>query len=825
MPGTGCLLRACCIFMLWLGLLPAQAFAAMEPIKPGQVPVLGPADGLVLIAVDTDVDVYRVRVNRDGKSWGDGVMSDLKTGQNYRLYVAPAGNYQWRELQLLYSLRYPLKEDPEFKFTVEAGKINYPGDLVFRPSSLWRADIRTANRGLAAIDWLQATHPILRANHRLAYSGLYPDPFPDFYRQALSSHPYFTAGTATPPGPSAQDSKTSENTFWQDSRILEASLNPAGTLLALHVRTAPKTWGVELIDLRNSTLTVLAESARKLSRMQWASDEMLLLSDDAPGAGNRVSVVKIEAADTDTPRYSHYELAREGYVIDPLPDQPGHILFGSISREGQLMVHRVDVSNQKAAEAFRPTTRSRLNQGIKDDVWWSADGAGNLRLATIKRDDGYVLLHGQAGEFREVMRLDEETGFDPVGISHDATRIYGLTEKERSQRDLVEFDVASGQLTRTLFSRPGVDVAAPILNSRREVIGVQFYQAGQLISEYFDADNARISEKLARAFPRRNVQVIDRSRDANSLILRVDDGDMPPQLFHLDVAGNTAAQIADYHPWLSGQSFSPTHTLKVRGPDGLQVEAFLTLPAGGGKRPLIVFPHGGPIGVADSLHFDNEVQFLAAQGYAVLRVNFRGSEGYGKAFREAGHRGYGTHIEDDIDLVLAHALKNHPVDEQRMCVVGSSYGGYSALVSAIRWPGRFRCVVSIAGVSDRILFFTASDAARNAKTRELMEKIMGDPKSDATAMQATSPVYQYEKLTTPVMLAHGREDARVDFEHSRRLSRLLVMAGRPAREMYFDKEGHGLTNVENRARLWKEIASFIADSFQAPKHTANPTSH
>ena len=236
------------------------------------------------------------------------------------------------------------------------------------------------------------------------------------------------------------------------------------------------------------------------------------------------------------------------------------------------------------------------------------------------------------------------------------------------------------------------------------------------------------------------------------------------------------------------------------------------MPPGQQPRPLVVLPHGGPIGVADSLHFDPEVQFLASRGYAVLRVNFRGSEGYGRAFREAGHRNYGTRIEDDIDAAINLALASYPLDASRMCVVGSSYGGYSALVSAIRWPQRFRCAVSIAGISDRSLFFTASDTARSEKGRQLAEKMMGNPNEDAAAIRDTSPLYRYTELSIPVMLAHGREDQRVDFEHSRRISRMLRLAGRPPVELYFDEEGHGVVDPANRTALWKRVGEFLDQS-------------
>lgn len=230
----------------------------------------------------------------------------------------------------------------------------------------------------------------------------------------------------------------------------------------------------------------------------------------------------------------------------------------------------------------------------------------------------------------------------------------------------------------------------------------------------------------------------------------------------------------------------------------------------------MVFPHGGPIGVSDTLHFNRDVQFLASQGYAVLQVNFRGSDGYGKSFREAGHRNYGRLIEDDIDAALRSALASFPLDESRMCVVGASYGGYSALVSTLRWPGRFRCAVSLSGLSDRVLFFTASDGARSAEARPQLEKIMGDPRKDLTEMQATSPLYHVRELTVPVMLVHGREDVRVDFEHTRRLVRMLNLEGRPPVVLAFPGMGHGFDDAVALDITWTGIAGFLQQYLGAP---------
>jgi dipeptidyl aminopeptidase/acylaminoacyl peptidase len=150
-----------------------------------------------------------------------------------------------------------------------------------------------------------------------------------------------------------------------------------------------------------------------------------------------------------------------------------------------------------------------------------------------------------------------------------------------------------------------------------------------------------------------------------------------------------------------------------------------------------------------------------------------------------------------------------------MAVVGSSYGGYSALVSTVRWPQRFRCAVSISGVSDRVLFFTASDGGNSAKGRKELERVIGNPNTDLDKMVATSPLYRYREMRVPVMLVHGGEDMRVDYEHSRRLVRMLNMAGHKPVMLSFDHEGHGLSDIDDIDKAYSGIAGFLRQYLDA----------
>ncbi|HEY1139712.1 MAG TPA: prolyl oligopeptidase family serine peptidase, partial [Lysobacter sp.] len=597
--------------------------------------------------------------------------------------------------------------------------------------------------------------------------------------------------------------------MWKPSRVVAVALNPTGELLAETLRQEKGYYALMLTDLRAGVSQVLTSTWKQPDTLVWKDGRTLIAASGGWHGEHTVYAIGV-ARNGDKYPVKALPLLGEGRIVDLLPQEPGTILFEGFDSSGRLAVYRVVLVGDKSIRGFvTAKSRDRLNQGASNDRAWFADGNGRLRAALIVRDDTSVLVHGTDGVFRDVLKADDDFSFDPVGLSFDGNTIYGLTDEDRPQRDLVAFDPATRKITRTVFSKPGVDVVSAVFNNRREPVAARYYEGGRVVTEYFDEANRKTEDWIRGAFPGRQVMVIDRSDDNAQLILWVAGSDHPPQLYHLDVGSKKAALLEDVVPWLSDKTFAPAYVIKAKGSDGLPIEAFLTLPAGTGKRPLVLYPHGGPIGVSDDIDFNRDVQFLASQGFAVLQVNFRGSEGYGKAFREAGYRNYGRLIEDDIDAALRAALAEYPLDEARMCTLGASYGGYSALISVIRWPGRFRCAVSMSGVSDRALFFSASDGVRSVKGRPMLERLMGNPRTDMAEMQATSPLYHTRELNVPLMLVHGREDTRVDFEHTRRLVRMLNLENRPPVVMAIPNMGHGLDEPAVADVVWTGIAGFL----------------
>lgn len=809
--------------------LPATA-AAITRVDDGDPVALRPDEGLLVLSIDTDINIDRVQFRDVARRFTSGTsINRPRKGQTFRLFRVRAGEYQWSRATLLdlYSYRswVDFTGNAEFRFKVEAGRINYPGDLILRTNEVGRVGTHLANRSLPVLDWLRGAHPQAWASLPFAYAGEYPDPFPEAYRKATASLAAAPPADPVRAPPAMSPLPVAPVDLFAEAHVSDAEISPDGRLSAMVVLERGKDgandrYALELVDVAAGLRQRIGLSEPGFSNLRWKDDGMLLAS-VPQGRGFRLHAFQVGPAVDGKRAVRAMPGPYGGALVSLLPHRPGRILYESWAGDGELGVHELEIGGDGFDDPGRRAGYRRLNRGdgeeVEDAVSWFADGDGRLRAAIAVKengegdeDDTVVLMHrGRTGDYREVLRLDADDGFQPLYLSRDGSLLYALTDTDRAQRDLVVFDPAQGRVTTTLFSRPGVDVAGTVQGADGAPAAVVFYRDGRRVTEFFDPAAQALASRLDAAFPGRSVALASRSTDGRRMLLWVDGSDQPLQLYHLDLDTRKAQVLEDDHPQLVGKAFVPSQLLRVERAGLPPLDAFLTLPKASGPRPVVVMAHGGPVGVADSLHFDPEVQLLASMGIGVLQVNFRGSDGYGRAFRESAIGQYGTGIEDDIDAALQLALARHPLDGGRMCALGTSYGGYSALVSAMRWQQRFRCVVSVAGISDRQLFFTASDGARSVRGREQLLKYVGDPVRDAEAMVATSPLYHVDRLQVPVMLVHGREDVRVDFEHSRRLSRMLTLAGRTPVMVALDDTGHGFGDVEKRVQAWTGIAGFL----------------
>jgi acylaminoacyl-peptidase len=221
---------------------------------------------------------------------------------------------------------------------------------------------------------------------------------------------------------------------------------------------------------------------------------------------------------------------------------------------------------------------------------------------------------------------------------------------------------------------------------------------------------------------------------------------------------------------------------------------------------MVVAPHGGPHGVRDYWSFDPYVQMMASRGYAVLQMNFRGSGGYGRSFLYEGYRHWGTTMQDDVTDVTQWAIDAGITSEDRVCIFGGSYGGYAAMMGAVREPDLYQCVIAYVGVYDLELMYKKGDIPTRESGLEYLRQAVGEDKED---LRARSPVHHLDKLKAPVLIVHGGEDFRVDIAHAYKLRKGLEKLDKPYEWLVKPNEAHGFYLPENRLELFERMIAFL----------------
>jgi dienelactone hydrolase len=306
-----------------------------------------------------------------------------------------------------------------------------------------------------------------------------------------------------------------------------------------------------------------------------------------------------------------------------------------------------------------------------------------------------------------------------------------------------------------------------------------------------------------------NVKIESWSADFKRLIL-FSQGDGDAGTYWL-VDGASAKPIAYPYPDIPDADVGSVRSVVYKAQDGLEIHGLLTLPPGRDPKnlPIVVMPHGGPE-AQDTVGFDWLAQAFAGHGYAVFQPNFRGSDGYGLAFRDAGFGEWGRKMQTDISDGLAELVRQGVVDPTRACIFGGSYGGYAALAGVTLQQGLYRCAVSYAGIGDMSIFFDtkAQDEGLSAGSRYLQRFIGVQSMGDAILHQI-SPVAFIDRVEAPVLLIHGEDDTVVPISQSLEMERKLRSTGKPVEFLRIKGEDHWLSQDATRKQVLAAALAFV----------------
>lgn len=637
---------------------------------------------------------------------------------------------------------------------------------------------------------------------------------------AVAASP-FTAHGAT--GWTAEPGATppSVDELLQDPELLDVALSPDGRRIALlHQKTAGEktTAWIQFHDLLDDKKpapppTPLGEAT--VRAIEWANDERLLVwvvVDKLPNGKptglqrdwgfQKIPIRRVLALNADGSApvilfqnqkqviHNLFDLAQ---VVDMMPNDPRNILMKLWDLTwGVEALHRVDIYTGETVlvERGENTTTGWVTQNGVPIVRYDSNPRGTVVTINVRAP-------GEAAwkAYRKVRRneLEALAELEVLAPTPEPGVLLMLTTEDADMPLVRRFDTRDQRLGE-VFARyddhpiTGVFVDEtfnPISVSVADDLGRHRF-LDRTLAAHYKGVNSYFSHEVS-------VRPYDISHDHKRLVFLVSGPRQPGAFWLYEVGRAKLEMLGEQKPWLKTARLAPMKPLSVHTRDGAAITAFLSTPASAGKGPLplVVLPHGGPE-IRDQLDFDLFAQTFAARGWLVLQPNFRGSGGYGRAFADLGRRRWGDRMQEDVEDCVAQVVASGLADPARIAICGASYGGYAALMGAIRKPDLYKAVVSIAGVTDLpdILAFSRSEDGTDSSAYAYWRRTIGDPKTDAAMLDGASPTLRAAEIKAPVLLIHGTTDRIVPPRQSRAMDKALKAAGKASELVEMKGAGH-----------------------------------
>lgn len=648
--------------------------------------------------------------------------------------------------------------------------------------------------------------------------------------------------------------------FFSKPDVISAHLAPNGQSVALITNSIDKPL-IEIFDVESKTSKPVFdfESIKKndvrVLNATWLGSRYLALEVGLEVRGvenlldtkHKVDYLIVDSyATADKPKA--YGIKAKGVIIDPLNADDEHFMFakyGANSRIYKLKVAKLNRYGKKFSKLDRPDggQLKKKNQTVSvegavvrwflaengevDSVLYFKRGEG-MRLAEIEKGEVTTEIHSwlttreakdrrkkQARKNKKAKKRGDDpvidqalnlsditkTRFVPVKKADTTSRFFGVNlESEGNIQTiyLIDYD--------KLEYKPVYESAAyritdfvPSEDGKR-LASVNLVMDGQAFTDYLDenGNSTLLSSDNLR-------MEVGSSVDGKVTLDYVENVNNAGR-YHLTLDGKETV-IASRYPKLDNLAKIELVKSKIQS-DELEVEYFLTLPESSDKAPLVVMPHGGPIGVFDSHYFDAGTRFLNEQGYAVLRVNYRGSGGYSKDFIDAGKKQFGVGILKDIVNATNDVLKRDDIDASSVCIAGMSYGGYAATMLTLQHPDIFKCGATVAGVSD--VYLTANNTRLSNRQFEWVKEHIGDADTEKEHLLSISPVYLTENLSRPLLVVHGTKDKIVDIEHAYRLKYVLDKNQKDYEWLELENSGHQFEHESDLIQVFETLATFLA---------------
>lgn len=553
-------------------------------------------------------------------------------------------------------------------------------------------------------------------------------------------------------------------------------------------------------------IRITNETERSVAGYMWADNQRLLYMKDTAGDEN-YQLYGVHRDGSDDRAYTAFDGVRTS-LIDDLEEQPGVVMIGMNKRNPEVFdPYRLNIETGEL---------TLLAENPGNIQGWMTDHDGRLRVATAIVDgvNTQILYRDTEDEpFRPVLTTNFRDVVSFMEFTPDNKEVYAATNLHRDKTILVRMNPATCEELEVLYENERYDIASiSYSRKRKKLLSVYCTGHKEPVRHYFDAEEEQLRQRIKAHFPNQRYGIADTDKAEANYLIYVGGDRTRGSYWHYNALTDEAKKIADLAPWIKSDEMNAMHPVCYTTRDGLQIEAYLTLPDGltpdtAKHLPIVVNPHGGPW-ARDCWGYSSGVQFLSNRGYAVFQMNFRGSTGYGRHFLEASYKQWGLKMQDDITDGVKWLIEKGIANPNRIAIYGGSYGGYATLAGLTFTPDLYACGIDYVGVSNLFTFMQTIPPYWRPML-EMMYEQVGHPEHDADQLAATSPALHADKIKVPLFVAQGANDPRVNKAESDQMVEALRQRGVVVEYMVKDNEGHGFHNQENRFDFYRTMERFL----------------
>lgn len=553
-------------------------------------------------------------------------------------------------------------------------------------------------------------------------------------------------------------------------------------------------------------IRITNETERSVAGYMWADNQRLLYMKDTAGDEN-YQLYGVHRDGSDDRAYTAFDGVRTS-LIDDLEEQQGVVMIGMNKRNPEVFdPYRLNIETGEL---------TLLAENPGNIQGWMTDHDGRLRVATAIVDgvNTQILYRDTEDEsFKPVLTTNFRDVVSFMEFTPDNKEVYAATNLHRDKTILVRMNPATCEELEVLYENERYDIASiSYSRKRKKLLSVYCTGHKEPVRHYFDAEEEQLRQRIKAHFPNQRYGIADTDKAEENYLIYVGGDRTRGSYWHYNALTDEAKKIADLAPWIKSDEMNAMHPVCYTTRDGLQIEAYLTLPDGltpdtAKQLPIVVNPHGGPW-ARDCWGYSSEVQFLSNRGYAVFQMNFRGSTGYGRHFLEASYKQWGLKMQDDITDGVKWLIEQGIANPKRIAIYGGSYGGYATLAGLTFTPDLYACGIDYVGVSNLFTFMQTIPPYWRPML-EMMYEQVGHPEHDADQLAATSPALHADKIKVPLFVAQGANDPRVNKAESDQMVEALRQRGVVVEYMVKDNEGHGFHNQENRFDFYRAMERFL----------------